>query len=51
MYFTFLSLISQSAFFANIPFLAACPIPVMIAIGVASPNPHGQAMTNTQTNA
>jgi len=47
--FDFLSLSNHSAFFANIQFFAQCCIHVMTAIGVANPNPHGQAITNTHT--
>jgi hypothetical protein len=28
---------------------APCPVPTMIAVGVASPSAHGQAMTSTAT--
>lgn len=40
---------SHCAFFAKIPFFAPCPTPVIIAIGVASPSPQGQAITRTPT--
>ena len=33
----------------NMPFLAATPVPAMMATGVASPSAHGQAMTSTAT--
>jgi hypothetical protein len=45
----FLSLSNHSAFFARIPFFAPCPIPVIIAIGVANQRPQGQAITKTPT--
>ena len=32
------------------PRLAALPVPVMMAVGVASPSEHGQAITSTATN-
>jgi hypothetical protein len=47
--FAFLSLSNHSAFFANIPFFAPCQIPVITAMGVANPKPHGHAITNTPT--
>jgi len=48
-YFVFLSSRSHCAFFAKIPFFAPCPTQVIIAIGVASPSPQGQAITRTPT--
>ena len=36
-----------SASFINIPFSAPLPIPTIMAVGVASPKAHGQAITST----
>ena len=33
----------------NTPNLAARPVPTMIAVGVANPKAHGQAITTTAT--
>ena len=33
--------------FINIPFSAPLPVPTIIAVGVASPNAHGHAITST----
>ena len=35
----------------RIPFLAATPVPTIMAVGVASASAHGQAMINTATAA
>ena len=48
--FTPLNFSNPSAFLNNIPPFAPLPIPVIIAVGVASPNAHGQAITSTPTN-
>ena len=32
----------------KIPLLAPKPVPTIMAVGVAKPNAHGQAMTNTE---
>jgi hypothetical protein len=40
---------NHCAFLASMPFFAAFPMPIMIAIGVASHKPQGQAITKTQT--
>ena len=40
-----------SASLIRIPFSAPLPIPTMIAVGVAKPKAHGQAITNTETMA
>ncbi len=37
------------AFFKSKPFLAANPVPEIIAVGVANPSAQGQAMTNVAT--
>ena len=34
--------------FMRIPFSAPLPVPTMMAVGVASPKAHGQAMTRTE---
>ncbi|MNS80428.1 hypothetical protein D3C72_1141070 [compost metagenome] len=34
----------------NIPFSAPLPVPTIIAVGVASPNAQGQAITRTEIN-
>ena len=36
--------------FIKIPFSAPLPVPTIIAVGVASPRAHGQAITNTEIN-
>ena len=36
--------------FISIPFSAPFPVPTIIAVGVASPNAHGQAITRTAIN-
>jgi len=38
-----------SAFFIRIPFSAPLPVPTIMAVGVANPNAHGQAMIKTAT--
>ena len=38
---------SASADLIKIPFAAPLPVPTIIAVGVASPNAHGQEMTRT----
>ncbi|VVB99371.1 Uncharacterised protein [uncultured archaeon] len=40
---------SASASFIRMPFCAPMPVPTMIAVGVASPNAQGQAITSTET--
>ena len=40
-----------SASLIRIPFSAPLPTPTIIAVGVANPNAHGQAITNTVTSA
>ena len=40
---------SASAFFTRTPAVAPRPVPTMIAIGVARPSAHGQAMIRTAT--
>lgn len=40
---------SASAFLTRMPARAPWPVPTMIAVGVASPSAHGQAMTSTAT--
>ena len=44
------SLSRLSAFLNKMPPFAPLPIPVIIAVGVARPNAHGQAITSTLTN-
>ena len=39
-----------SPLFMSIPFSAPFPVPTIIAVGVASPSAHGQAITNTAIN-
>ncbi len=34
----------------SIPFSAPLPVPTIIAVGVAKPKAHGQAITNTDIN-
>gem|GEM_PF-2850333 len=48
--FAFLNLSNHLASLHKIQFFAKCPTQVVTAIGVASPIPHGQAITNTQIN-
>ena len=40
---------SASAFFTSMPARAPWPVPTMMAVGVARPSAHGQAMTSTAT--
>ena len=40
---------SAAAFLTSTPACAPRPVPTMMAVGVASPNAHGQAMTSTAT--
>ena len=40
---------SATASFTKMPWRAATPVPAMMAVGVASPSAHGQAMTSTAT--
>lgn len=47
----FLAYSILSASFINIPFSAPLPKPAIIAVGVAKPRAHGQAITNTVTSA
>ena len=42
---------SASASLTSMPSFAPRPMPTIIAVGVASPNAHGQAITSTDTNA
>ena len=46
--FTWLASSNASPLLRRIPFSAPLPVPTMIAVGVASPNAHGQAMTRTE---
>ena len=41
---------SESPPFISIPFSAPLPVPTIIAVGVASPSAHGQAITRTDIN-
>lgn len=41
---------SASLFLIRIPACAAFPVPTIIAVGVASPSAHGQAMIRTAMN-
>ncbi len=47
--FTRCAVSSASASLISTPWRAATPVPAMIAVGVASPSAHGQAITSTAT--
>ena len=47
----FLAVSRLSASFIRMPRSAPLPMPTMMAVGVASPRAHGQAMMSTVTNA
>ena len=47
---TFFATSKLSASFINIPSSAPLPMPTIIAVGVARPKAHGQAITSTVTN-
>ena len=49
--FTFLAISRLSASFIRMPLSAPLPMPTIMAVGVASPSAHGQAMMTTVTNA
>ena len=42
---------SASPLLIRMPFSAPLPVPTMMAVGVARPSAHGQAMTSTATEA
>ena len=49
--FTLWAVSKLSADLIRMPFFAPCPVPTIIAVGVASPKAHGQEITRTETAA